>query len=352
MQGKPKRNKRPLGRTAIIRISYSILLLVCVVASATTVFLLKTKEFAYDTAIQESSVVVEVAVVPKIAFPIGVNPLSKLISENPLVDTYFETHISKTGRSEDKISWWAKHVTAKLAMFSWYQNLASPLSRILVVDSGERKEEVGDNFAAILRWTADEELKFTSMVAGSSPKISDGKFFPGHYVVSTEATPEEVAQILIDQFDANVASRYTSEIEAVVPLEDTLIIASLLEREAYDFEDMRYIAGVIWNRLFIGMNLQIDASLQYAKANETNVAWWPVVKPEDKYVESPFNTYENKGLPPSPIANPSTEAILAAINPKQTDCIFYFHDRDGGFHCTATYKEHVTLLKEYYGRGR
>ena len=112
---------------------------------------------------------------------------------------------------------------------------------------------------------------------------------------------------------------------------------------------MRYISGVIWNRLFIDMPLQIDATLQYARGTPgNNRTWWPVPVPRDKYIDSPYNTYQNIGLPPEPISNPSVDAIIAALNPRATDCLFYFHDTHGNFHCTATYEEHVELLREYY----
>ena len=87
-----------------------------------------------------------------------------------------------------------------------------------------------------------------------------------------------------------------------------------------------------------------------AKANKTAGGnWWPNVLPADKYIKSPYNTYMYKGLPPSPIANPSVAAILAALNPVKTDCLYYFNDREGNFHCSSTYAEHVKLLKKYYG---
>ena len=99
------------------------------------------------------------------------------------------------------------------------------------------------------------------------------------------------------------------------------------------------------------MKLQIDATLQYVRGSERN-GWWPIVRSRDKYIDSPYNTYLYKGLPPAPISNPSVAAVLAALNPKKTDCMFYFHDQAGGFHCTETYEEHVQMLKKYYGRGR
>lgn len=116
---------------------------------------------------------------------------------------------------------------------------------------------------------------------------------------------------------------------------------------------MRLISGIIWNRLFINMNLQIDATLQYAKANTSAAnSWWPAPLPADRFRKSPYNTYLNKGLPPAPIASPSVASVLAALNPKNTSCMFYFHDSAGRFHCSDTYDQHVALLKKYYGRGK
>ena len=116
---------------------------------------------------------------------------------------------------------------------------------------------------------------------------------------------------------------------------------------------MRAISGIIWNRLVANMNLQIDATLQYAKANSTATkSWWPKVTPADLSRKSPYNTYVHSGLPPTPIANPSVAAVLAALNPLNTSCMFYFHDNAGRFHCSDTYTEHVTLLKKYFGQGK
>ncbi|HMO78075.1 MAG TPA: endolytic transglycosylase MltG [Candidatus Paceibacterota bacterium] len=101
------------------------------------------------------------------------------------------------------------------------------------------------------------------------------------------------------------------------------------------------------------MPLQLDATLQYARGSKAEEnRWWPRVVPRDKFIESPYNTYENAGLPPAPIANPSAEAVLAALNPRITECMFYFHDAKGKFYCTETYEEHVAKLKEIYGRGQ
>lgn len=349
----PKRTKGtiPKKHVVLIRIAYIMLLAVLVVLSSGAVLILKTKEFAFLSAQTETSKDGALTETKIESFPIGVDSFKETITENPKVDVYFDTHISKSAANSRHVSWLSRAI-GKFAQHEWYQNLASPVSRILVIEPGERKEQVADNFGDILKWSIADRDAFITKIASSSPELTEGKFFPGHYVADKNATPDDVANMLIEHFDTNVASHYSSDISKLVPFKDAMTIASLLEREAYDFEDMRYISGVIWNRLFTGMNLQIDASLQYAKVTNTNDTWWLPVYPKDKYINSPFNTYKNAGLPPAPIASPSVEAILAALNPKSTNCMFYFHDSDGGFHCTETYEEHVALLKEYYGRGK
>ena len=349
----PKK-RAPQGRTLSVltaRLQYLVLLLVFVSLCLIALFFLKTKEVAYNFAfIEQMPPASKTATQAPEAFPIGVDPSRALVIENPDVDSFISEHYSfETNKRGPN---WLTKSLAFLTQFSWYQNLASPISRILVVDSGERKEEVLSNFAKILRWDEREKALFADLVTSSAPQLVDGKFFPGHYVLDKDATPEQAARMLTEQFNTQVLARYPQEIDSLVPIEDALTIASLLEREAYSFEDMRHISGVIWNRLFIDMPLQLDATLQYANANTGTASWWPPAKPQDKFIDSPFNTYQNKGLPPSPIANPSIAALIATLNPKKTECIFYFHDRDGGFHCTETYEEHVALLKEYYGAGR
>lgn len=315
-------------------------------------FSIKTNEFVFRT--QSATQPEEVATKndKPVPFPLGVNPARKEITENANVETYFNEQIaSKNGGGGAHTTWLHKAV-AKLALSGWYQNLASPISRMLVIQSGERKEQIAENFGKILGWDKSARTTFLELIASATPMMTEGKFFPATYVVNKGATPADVAPLILDRFNGEILSRYGSDIERVVPLEDALTIASILEREAYDFEDMRQISGVIWNRLFSDMNLQIDATLQYAKGSKTNQPWWPRVLPSDKYIDSPFNTYKNEGLPPAPIANPSLDAILAALNPTNTECLFYFHDKNAGFHCTKTYEEHVALLKEYYGRGK
>jgi len=282
-------------------------------------------------------------------FPVGVNIASKVIIDNPEVNIFYSETLSGSPTSKDR--WWNK-TAAVLSNKTWYQNLASPVSRIVVIWPGERKEEIAKNIGDILRWNREDRNAFLELVDSTEPIITDGKYFPGQYVTRLDATPDEVKQLISERFQAEILNRYTAKVSDQVPLTDALIIASLLEREAGDFYNMREVSGVIWNRLFINMPLQLDATLQYVKGSDLNEPkWWPAIRPADKFLKSPFNTYQNKNLPPSPIANSSAEAILAALNPIITDCLYYFHSIKGEYSCSATYEEHVAKLKIVYGQG-
>lgn len=283
-------------------------------------------------------------------FPVSVNPALEVILEQDQINIYPSEQLA---RAEQNPKSFLNRLKAKIAEASWYQNLASPVARVVVIWPGERKEEAADNIGDVLRWTSEEKQKFIDIVSAMNPVLSEGKIYPGQYVAHRDTSPDEMAEIIHTEFVNEILNRYTEDVAAQVPLKDALTIASLLEREASDFQNMREVSGVIWNRLFIDMPLQLDATLQYARANKTqNANWWPTPAPSDKFITSPYNTYSNQGLPPGPIASPSSNAILAALNPIQTDCYYYFHDDNGSYHCSTTYEEHVGKLKATFGRGR
>jgi cell division protein YceG involved in septum cleavage len=334
-----------------LRVFVFLLLIKATLLTAGLMMVLSTKNAVF-TEVAETIELNEIPESAPAPFPLSVNPGTKTITEDPTVNTFLDTYLAYEAVRPVRQSWWHQ-ITRSLSRHGWYQSLASPITRILVIWPGDRKEEVVAAFSSILGWNDDERTRFAELITTSSPTLPDGTFFPGRYVTDKDATPEAVAQLLLERFTTEVQARYPEDIERIVPLKDALIVASLLEREAYEFSQMREISGVIWNRLFTGMPLQLDATLQYAKGSQSGVRdWWPLVRPDDKYIDSPYNTYQNEGLPPAPIANPSAAAILAALNPTETDCFFYFHDNDGSMYCSSSYEEHVAKLRELYGQGQ
>ena len=314
-------------------------------ATAGISILLQSKQSVFEKITQKTESIVETS-----PFPVSVDPKTQTMTTVDLLGNHESETLAQQSNSDQ--SNWKNAIVAFFSQKEWYQNLASPVGRIVVIWSGQRKEEVTQNIGDILRWDTKQRKEFIELITQAEPVLAEGKFYPGEYVVHKGATPKEVATLIEEKFNEDILFRYTDEVATQVPLEDALVIASLLEREASDFKNMREVSGVIWNRLFIDMPLQLDATLQYVRGGKNNEKeWWPVPQSADKFLKSPFNTYANKGLPPSAIANPSAAAVLAALNPIASECIYYFHAEDGSYHCSKTYEEHVTKLKARYGRG-
>jgi UPF0755 protein len=284
-------------------------------------------------------------------FPVTVDPIHKTIVEDPRVDAMLGTSTPLAAAVFIVNDAFLKLAAAAIDAAP-YQALIGGATKAVVIKPGYRKEQVADAFGDALGWSDEQKADFVDQAATSIPTVTEGKFDAATYVVGASTTPEAVQQMISDQFNEDIASRYSSSTAALVPMDEALNIASLIEREAGSVQQMRLISGVIWNRIFSGMRLQLDATVQYAKADGTNDVWWPTVRPKDLSIKSPYNTYLHAGLPPTPIATPSVAAVLAALNPIKTDCLYYFHDNDGQIHCSATYQEHVALLKKYFGRGK
>ena len=124
---------------------------------------------------------------------------------------------------------------------------------------------------------------------------------------------------------------------------DVMKMASIIEKEAVVDKDRPLISSVFYNRLAKDMPLQSDATIQYAFKERKKVVTY-----EDLKIESPYNSYKYKGLPPTPIANPSWKSIEAAINPAETDYLYFVAKTDGGENNYAkTYEEHLKNEKRY-----
>jgi len=315
-------------------------------------FFLALSLFSLPAIIANDAKTEQLALTQSSPFPISVDPSTKTIIENPTADALIQSdHSSRLSAA----AWSAKEVFVWIAnlmtSLPFYEYLGATDVRFVVLKPGYRQEEVAQSFSSALGWSSSQKKQFLKNTATVAPTLSEGEFVPGTYEVHAGMTTKEVQNMLAERFANQILARYTPDIASQVPLRDALTIASLIERETGGADDVREISGIIWNRLFNNMNLQIDATLQYAKA-EKSTRWWPAVLPNDKYIKSAYNTYAHPGLPPGPIASPSVAAVIAALNPKPTDCIFYFHDSKGNFHCSATYKEHVLLLRKYYGQGK
>ena len=228
-----------------------------------------------------------------------------------------------------------------LSKLSFYIDLANPSMRIVKINEGLRREEIAETIVKKLNWGEGDKLAFLEFSRGT--KNPEGQYFPKTYLIHKDEEPAKVGDMMF--------SEYRKTVEKIKPVnvlneENVLKIASLVQREAAGAHDMALISGILWNRIWNEMKLQVDATLQYAKGSE-ETAWWPQVSGTDRKIKSPYNTYLNEGLPPTPIANPGKAALYAAYHPQKTSCLFYLHDRNRQIHCTRTYEEHKKNIETY-----
>lgn len=172
-------------------------------------------------------------------------------------------------------------------------------------------------------------------------KRKTGSLFPDSYLVPDYFN--------LDEFLAQVDRNYKQKTKDLNLTPSDIILASLLEREGGRLEDKKIIAGILQNRLQAGMPLQIDATVQYVRDSQLprpKSFWQPISKSELK-LSSPYNTYLNPGLPPSPICNPSLNSLVAVKNPTQTNYYYYIHESDGTPHYAITLTEHNENIVKY-----
>ena len=172
----------------------------------------------------------------------------------------------------------------------------------------------------------------------------EGYLFPDTYEFYVGHNAKDALNKLISNFVSRLGSDGMEQVEASkYSLEEIITIASLIEEET-DGSDQANIASVIYNRLnntsyeTAGL-LQIDASLLYALPDHEGA-----ITNEDKAVDSPYNLYKNKGLPPTPISNPGLASIQAALDPAETNYYYYALGTDGKHHFSTTLAEHNAFL--------
>lgn len=235
----------------------------------------------------------------------------------------------------------SKNMTAS----ALYSELKNPSYRYVAIIEGSRKEEVVEKYGRVLDWPEEKVQEYQINYPLCKFYGKEGRLYPGEYLVSADVSLQSIYQEMEENFEKTFQEIVPAEKGSSLDEEKLVIVASLIQRESGGKSDMRLISGIIWNRIFKGMPLQIDATLQYAKGNEN--LWWPAVNSVDKFLESPFNTYQIEGLPPTPISNPGKAALEAAANPISTDCLFYLHDKRGNIHCSSTYQGHLNNIEWY-----
>lgn len=173
-------------------------------------------------------------------------------------------------------------------------------------------------------------------------RAKEGYLFPETYFVDPDVEPNELIQMMNEQFDTALKPLKEALATSTHSMKDIITMASILEEEANNTEDRRIISGILWKRMEKGMALQVDAPFYYLFGKGSSQ-----LTLSDLATTSPYNTYVNKGLPPAPISNPGLDSIKAALNPKQTPYFFYLADRKGITHYAINHDGHIVNRNNY-----
>lgn len=207
---------------------------------------------------------------------------------------------------------------------------------------GMRREQYPERISSALSYTDSQAQAFREAFLEDS-KGQEGYLFPETYLIPKDITSTKMVSILTNTFKKKAPNS----------TKDIVILASLLERETRTDSEKPTIAGILTNRIRLGMPLQVDASVQYVKANLSCQSsapcadWWPTVYLDDYKLKNPYNTYLISGLPPTPISSPGLASLEAATNPDQNDFLYYIHDKAGQAHFAKTYDEHLANVQKY-----
>ncbi|KKS63816.1 hypothetical protein A3A14_01875 [Candidatus Daviesbacteria bacterium RIFCSPLOWO2_01_FULL_43_38] len=183
----------------------------------------------------------------------------------------------------------------------------------------------------------------------------EGYMFPDTYLFNPDVTASDIALTMRNNFNRKYDDELQNKIKKLgLSPEEGVILASILEREGRSDEVRRTIAGILLKRLKIDMGLNADATIQYALIKKSTLAppadgWWKRhLTREDLKINSPYNTYLHRGLPPTPIANPSLSSLQAVANADlSTPYLYYYHDSQGRSHYGKTLDEHNTNVASY-----
>lgn len=190
-------------------------------------------------------------------------------------------------------------------------------------------------------------------IAGVYPSISandflaagqpyEGYLFPDTYFFPPSADAASIVKAMRANFDARTSSLSEEIRLSGHSLSDVVILASLIEKEARTTVNKRIVAGILFNRLKLGMPLQVDAVFGYIYGRDT---YSPSAA--DLTVKSPYNTYTHIGLPPGPINNPGLDSIDAVLHPTKTAYLYYLVGKDGLMHYATTHAGHQANRKKY-----
>lgn len=206
---------------------------------------------------------------------------------------------------------------------------------------GELLDKTGIIAQAEFVATAQNYLSDRDLLIHRPDGSLEGYLFPDTYNIAKGTSAENIVEKLLTNFKNRVESVVLTS-NSQFNVHEIITLASLVEKEARTDEDRKLMAGVMLNRLNIGMKLDVDATVRYITNN-----WLAPITRDDLNSNSPYNTRKFAGLPPGPICNPGLAAIEAVLNPTQSSYFYYLTAPDGTSYYAKTLAEHNINKAKY-----
>lgn len=243
--------------------------------------------------------------------------------------TRFDRHL-KPGTYTLRVHEWPTTVIRKLT-------LGLTDDKKLSIPEGFRASQIAERLAA--EGVADA----ADFAAYAKLRKLEGRLFPSTYHFPPGYGAERAAARMTEAFDREIGAAYANaNPKPSLTLDEALIVASIVEREAVLPQERPVIAAVYLNRLKKRMMLQADPTVQYALG-----VWKKGMTREDLKIPSPYNTYVHYGLPPGPICNPGLGSFLAVLKPADTHALYFVADTHGGHVFSETNEEHAEARRQY-----
>lgn len=227
----------------------------------------------------------------------------------------------------------------------------------VTIPEGFTLEQMGERFASVLPAVTIEAWREGAgasspanehpfVVAAGKPDNVDleGYLFPDTYRFHIDSTVAEIVQKMIDTMQARyeAVATFDPADSFMLTAHEYLTLASIIEREVRSVEDMKLVADIFIKRLKIGMPLQADSTVNYVTGGTD-----PSISLTDRDLDSPYNTYQNPGLPPGPISNPGLNALAAVFNSTSNSYYYFLTTDDGAVIYATTNAEHAANKAKY-----
>ena len=208
------------------------------------------------------------------------------------------------------------------------------ITDLIKIVEGAWNSEIFTELAATQTWAEDPAKSAKNVVLPSGVTSLEGVLFPAQYSFAEGTSQVEALQSMVDKFEQTLSRLNFVDPEGKLNTQELITVASLVQAEG-DTKDFAQISRVIRNRIAIGMPLQLDSTVHYLKNTRGQI----FLSNNSTKLKSPYNTYQNYGLPPAPIGNPGLAALKAAIAPADGDWLFFITVAPGDTRFTKSFSE-------------